>query len=128
MANKFTKSFDFGDGNKYYPLPIVTADHNGMVLKVVDGEWGLSTLVSLIEFVIISDNTDVETTYQAEAGMTWEQWCDSKYNTDGFKTNGDMAVDKQGWEVADLSADDPYTAMPITTVLANGGRYEIQND
>ena len=127
MADIFVKSFNSG-GDRYYPLPIVTAEQDGMVLKVVDGEWTPSTLRPLIEFVIISDSTDVETTYQAEAGMTWEQWCDSKYNTDGFRTNGDLAVDKQGWEVADLSSGNLYNGMSIATVLVNGGRYEIQND
>ena len=23
--------------------------------------------------------------YQAEEGMTWEEWCDSKYNIDGYR-------------------------------------------
>lgn len=23
-------------------------------------------------------------TYQAEEGMTWEEWCNSEYNTDGY--------------------------------------------
>ena len=28
-------------------------------------------------------STPYEGTYQAEKGMTWTQWCDSKYNTIG---------------------------------------------
>ncbi len=31
--------------------------------------------------------------YQAEKGMTWENWVYSKYNTDGFDTNVNAVVD-----------------------------------
>jgi hypothetical protein len=33
---------------------------------------------------ILIDFTIDDTPYQAEKGMTWEQWVDSAYNTDGF--------------------------------------------
>lgn len=36
---------------------------------------------TLISFTIYG------TEYQAEEGMTWEQWCDSSYNTDGYYVN-----------------------------------------
>ena len=39
---------------------------------------------ALISFTIES------TTYQAEAGMTWGQWVDSKYNTGGFTSSGNL--------------------------------------
>lgn len=37
----------------------------------------------LVEIVPISFSINGKT-YQAEEGMTWAQWCDSKYNTDGW--------------------------------------------
>lgn len=39
MANKELKSLNFGSGDIYYPLPIVSAEDNDKVLMVVDGEW-----------------------------------------------------------------------------------------
>lgn len=35
----WTRSLDFGDGNKWYPLSIVGAEDDDKVLTVVDGEW-----------------------------------------------------------------------------------------
>lgn len=43
MANKYVKSFNFS-GDTLYPLPIVTIAENGMVLKVVDGEWDIGEI------------------------------------------------------------------------------------
>ena len=79
MANKYVKSFNFG-GDTLYPLPIVTTEQNGLVLKVVDGSWVASELVSvkLIKFTIVG------ITYQAKEGMTWAEWVESEYNTDDF--------------------------------------------
>lgn len=51
MANIYKKSFDFGDGNRYFPLPIVTADQNGMVMKVVDGEWIPAEMVTAVPLI-----------------------------------------------------------------------------
>jgi hypothetical protein len=33
------------------------------------------------------------TSYQAEDGMTWAEWCESEYNTDGYKIADDGNVD-----------------------------------
>lgn len=32
------------------------------------------------------------TAYQAEEGMTWEQWCNSSYNTDGYYVREDGVI------------------------------------
>jgi hypothetical protein len=38
------------------------------------------------------------TSYQAEKGMTWAEWCDSSYNTGGFSYLGDRRVlASNGW-------------------------------
>lgn len=52
----------------------------------------LKGLASVLEFinpkiVIIEFSID-STTYQAEEGMTWEEWLNSKYNTDVFYPDG----------------------------------------
>lgn len=50
-----------------------------MVLNKVGG-------ATLINFTIDG------TTYQAEEGMTWEQWCNSSYNTDGYYVREDGVI------------------------------------
>jgi hypothetical protein len=49
--------------------------------------------VSLISFTI------EQTTYQAEEGMTWTQWCASSYNTDAFYVDGQYVMSSGGTTV-----------------------------
>ena len=49
MADKIAKSFNWGDGNRYFPLPIVSTDDNDKVLMVVDGEWDAVIIVNAEE-------------------------------------------------------------------------------
>ena len=37
--------------------------------------------------------------YQAEEGMTWEEWLNSEYNTDEYYTLGSMVVTSNGFPV-----------------------------
>jgi hypothetical protein len=30
--------------------------------------------------------------HQAEEGMTWQEWCDSEYNVDGFRCSGNLII------------------------------------
>ena len=39
--------------------------------------------VEMVDFALITFTID-GTEYQAEEGMTWGEWCDSEYNTDGY--------------------------------------------
>lgn len=39
---------------------------------------------NIIQFTIQSSSTSDKKTYNAEPGMTWGEWCDSAYNTEGF--------------------------------------------
>ena len=48
-------------------------------LPVYGGEY-VSLGVTLISFYI----DGISTPYQAESGMSWAKWCDSKYNTEGW--------------------------------------------
>ena len=59
--------------------------HDGYITMTINGvDFNLKTAasVSLISFSIEG------TTYQAENGMTWAEWCESEYNTGGFMVNG----------------------------------------
>lgn len=47
------------------------------------GGGNTSSTPTLISFTI-DDPIYQEESYQAEDGMTWEQWCSSSYNTNGF--------------------------------------------
>lgn len=79
MADKVLKSLTLEDDNTYKPLPLVTSDDNGKILKVAGGEWeaGEACPLPLINFSVGTD------AFQAEEGMTWEKWIASSYNTAG---------------------------------------------
>lgn len=47
MANVLMKKIDIGDGNTYYPLPIVSSADNGKILMVVEGEWEATDSVTM---------------------------------------------------------------------------------
>ena len=42
MADMKLRSLNFGGGNIYFPLPLVTAEDNDKILAVVNGEWTAS--------------------------------------------------------------------------------------
>lgn len=45
----------------------------------------LTERIEALEPVPIIEFTINDTSYQAEEGMTWAEWCDSSYNTDSFQ-------------------------------------------
>ena len=52
------------------------------------------------EVSLISFNIEL-TTYQAEEGMTWTQWCASPYNTDAFYVDAQNVMSSDGRTVFD---------------------------
>ena len=95
--------------------------------KVGDIESALDSIIALQKGLIGEVNVINFTfdgiTYIAQEGMTWREWCDSNFNTDGFfcdelmeelighssvnSANG-MAVGKmgsEGWEFIDANAE-----------------------
>jgi hypothetical protein len=49
------------------------------------------------------------TEYRAEFEMHWAAWCNSKYNTGGYKTNGDYVYDKYNCRVMlDVPQEIPF--------------------
>ena len=45
MADKYLKTLDLGNGDKYHMLPLVTSENDGMILRVVNGEWGAGYVI-----------------------------------------------------------------------------------
>lgn len=63
------------------------------------------------------------TEYQAEKGMTWTDWVDSEYNTDGFYFIYNEMVNAEGYSiVSGISLNKP--ALSGQTIV-DGGIYEI---
>lgn len=63
------------------------------------------------------------TTYQAETGMTWAQWCSSAYNTDSYHIdpNNNAVSDSQGYyHIMGVVGSDTITST-IYTLQMNGG-------
>ena len=126
MANVIMKKINIGDGNDYYPLPIVDSSHEGMVLKVVDGEWSPAEMVSgpkLIEFTVRGTVSTTVTTLQAEEGMTWAEWCDSEYNTKNYIIDNDYLM--TGTQGNNIKLNN--ITVRGTDVIVSGGSYIIND-
>ena len=52
MADKELKSLNFGSGDRYFPLPIVSEPDNDKIMMVVNGEW---TAVYIPEQALIDE-------------------------------------------------------------------------
>lgn len=63
-----------------------------------------------------------EKPYFAIAGMTWQQWCDCPYNTDGFTCDGTDLLDGNGNTVYEPGQTQPVA---ITSAIRCNGHYEI---
>ncbi len=72
---------------------------------------------SVISFTIDS------TIYQAERGMTWEQWCDSSYNTDGYYIDTLLAYVMFKESKIALRDSITYSMVRFTDVIKDGGTY-----
>ena len=80
--------------------------------------------VSIITFTIYRGNTY---TYQAEEGMTWEEWVNSSYNIDGYTIgsstyDNNHIYDKETGQEAVCEAD--YTEVTATDVIVANYAYE----
>lgn len=70
--------------------------------------------VTIISFTIDG------TSYQAEEGMTWEEWIISKYNTSGFKIIGSLVLNSSGSEyVADKDQAVVTAVNNFSIIIAN---------
>ena len=67
-----------------------------------------STLV--FNNVVLISFTVGGVSYQAEEGMIWSQWVNSKYNTDNWENDGYDIINSGGYVICDISADDVINA------------------
>lgn len=95
-------SLKFWQGTQQQYDAIVTKDAN--TLYIVKGSSSVSTISFQIQGV----------SYQAEPEMTWAQWCNSAYNTDGFY------VDLNDNKIyTPLGTQYLYNIGPTDTITAN---------
>lgn len=66
---------------------------------------------------IISFTID-STTYQAEEGMTWAEWVDSAYNTDGFSISSNGFLVNATYDYVGIVICD-YSQAETTTIISN---------
>lgn len=90
----------------------VTDDGVGNV-TITSTDLTLDAGPNLISFTIVG------TDYHAEEGMTWAEWIDSSYNTDGFaikESNGEyMVVNSSDWWLCDADSNSIYSEDVIIT-------------
>lgn len=73
MADKYLKTLDLGNGDKYHMLPLVTSENDGMILRVTNGEWGAGYIIKTYVVKIDQNNSNSLAccTYEGDAvGMT----------------------------------------------------------
>ena len=56
---------------------------------------------------------DDSSTYQAEDGMTWDDWVNSAYNTDGYY------IDNYGYIITSAGTEEVSDVVSSDTILAN---------
>lgn len=72
--------------------------------------------VNLISFTIDG------TTYQAEEGMTWEEWVESEYNTGGYTKSVIVIVAPNGWHIeGEYVSSEIISGKAYKTVYGGGG-------
>lgn len=91
------------------------------VLTYYDGSVTISGGATLISFTIDGDH------YEAEDGMTWTEWLDSSYNTNGFETatfSGVLTVLVSGTINSGYGVAYNGAFVPVTDVIVADRAYE----
>lgn len=99
----------------------VTAYADGVKITGTIQTWQPPS-VQMISFTIVAQFSSYSETFEAESGMTWAQWVDSTYNTDGY-TYTSMNVnapDIGGGTVRDVSPDDVIVSGTTYTLVRGG--------
>ena len=55
------------------------------IKRRITAEEYWDTTLAKLTFILKSDNNDYQKTFDFQEGMTWEQWVESDYNTDGLE-------------------------------------------
>lgn len=95
---------------------------SGEVIPEWDGSYTVSGGVELIDFTIGG------TAYQAESGMTWGEWVESEYNTDGAHIDGVQIFAGAGKLIVSDTSNayaEPYVAPE--EVIVSGYAYKIHS-
>ena len=107
-------------GDKGDPYTLTSTDKAAIVQDVLaalpyyDGSVNISGGVELISFTIDGDH------YEAEEGMTWAEWVDSEYNTDGYVKSADVISNGDGMFVK-LNGNSIFGS----DVIVEGASYEL---
>lgn len=110
---------------KYNGKVIATLEKGQTATIPCDGkEMATDIVVSISALVNIITFTIAGKTYQSEDGMTWEQWVESSYNTDGYRLRiGHFVASSNGWYVI----DEEGTLEFPTDTISNGVDYALQD-
>ena len=84
--------------------------------------YNSSEVKELIEFTIDG------VTYQAEEGMTWGEWIDSEYNSDGFTFNEYGFVSSDGWHLLSQCVESSNLISKNTSYTVNSGDMVCDSD
>lgn len=82
--------------------------------------------VPIIETVIISFTID-GTSYQAESGMTWGQWVESSYNTNGYLIISNEVYYNDGMRAVSIQAGKFPTKVLSTDTIIESEAYLLQS-
>lgn len=89
---------------------------------VGDVEAALDAIIAIQEELIgIITFTFYDTTYRAIEGMTWGEWVESEYNTDGWSLDGDYISTGDGYIIDSTTG----SFVESTTVIVDEGEYDF---
>ena len=96
--------------------------------ETADGVVASYAVYNVVEAPVnrVDFSIDYSYSYCAEAGMTWAEWCDSGYNTDGFRIEGNSVLTAWGDTVTTYFTS-PISVSPSDVITANtyGLQYAI---
>ena len=75
---------------------------------------------SVISFTVHHSGSD-DVVYNAESGMTWAEWCDSSYNTDGYSILYGSVVYSDGIKTIQNQSPSDVIIGGTTYILSYGG-------
>lgn len=116
------------------PLPIEVATEAEMTALLTSGEVGgvykytgttgtyENGALYVLENNLITFTID-GTSYEAEDGMTWGEWCNSEYNTSGFGQYGPLQEHVSTSERADYYICLNSTYMLFSNTIVEGTEY-----
>lgn len=105
---------------EYNGVVIASASDGQTVRLACSGEVMKGNVViraiddSLISFTIGGES------YQAEAGMTWGEWCDTEYNTGGYYVSGNFVYANSYVIVRNASPNSSIIANEQYTTYQSG--------